>query len=93
MTDIEHTPGPWEIGPLHRSVRPPIARVLSGNGPVNDGYAICAVYGDSQRPANARLIAAAPDLLTALDAAVRWIASLHDWSGLTIRTSTAGRKP
>lgn len=81
MTDIAHTPGPWELGPMHRSVRPPTALVLGGNGPVNDGYAICAVYGDTQRPANARLITAAPELLTALDAAVCWIASLSDWAG------------
>ncbi|MBK1732900.1 hypothetical protein [Thiococcus pfennigii] len=60
-----HTPGPWEVGPWHQSVRPSAAAVLAG-ARLNDGYAICAVYGQRQRPANARLIAAAPDLLEAL---------------------------
>ncbi len=62
----EHTPGPWEVGPRHESVRPAIAAVLRGEGPINDGCVICTMHGERQRPANARLIAAAPDLLLAL---------------------------
>ena len=63
MTKTKHTPGPWHIidhafpGLNHR------------NRPIVDdaGDTLCAVRGDgvvnSIRDANARLIAAAPDLL------------------------------
>jgi hypothetical protein len=35
----------------------------------------------AEREANARLIAAAPDLLEAMQEAMRWIGSLTDWEG------------
>lgn len=58
---INHTPGPWVIGKQDHDV------VMVDT---TSGTAICDVYGDSDdRPANARLIAAAPDLLEALEAA------------------------
>ena len=54
----EHTPGPWEIRDIH-----------TGHGPVllNDRNKIIATF-DTGGPneADARLIAAAPDLLAAL---------------------------
>ena len=57
----KHTPGPWIIGKQDHDV----ITVDTANG-----TAICDVYVDSDdRPANARLIAAAPDLLEALLAA------------------------
>jgi uncharacterized membrane protein len=68
----EHTPGPWEIGSMYCAVRPSIAAILRGESP-NDGHAICALYGERDRPANARLIAAAPDLLAALDVALEFV--------------------
>jgi len=56
MTDTQHTPGPWVIHPEalgeHSIVTP------DGRGLIAD------IYGRS--PANARLIAAAPELLEAL---------------------------
>ncbi len=62
----EHTPGPWEIG--YRGIRP--TRPIEG---YTIGYApICIVRGDKRlhgngvREANARVIAAAPELLEAL---------------------------
>ena len=58
---IKHTPGPWIIGKQDHDV----ITVDTANG-----TAICDVYVDSddrRPPANARLIAAAPDLLAALD--------------------------
>jgi len=58
---INHTPGPWVIGKQDHDV------VMVDT---TSGTAICDVYVDSdERPANARLIAAAPDLLEALEAA------------------------
>ena len=35
----------------------------------------------AERDANARLIAAAPDLLESLEDAMRWVGSLTDWAG------------
>jgi hypothetical protein len=57
-----HTPGPWqaldasEVGAIF---------INSGEGPVADIYAKDAWWSDSEK-ADARLIAAAPDLLEAL---------------------------
>ena len=62
----QHTPGPWTIEPEHiddedGSYHEPVIMA-------NDGMLIVAVIrvGTGQDEANARLIAAAPDLLTAL---------------------------
>ena len=56
---INHTPGPWVIGKQDHDV------VMVDT---TSGTAICDVYVDSdERPANARLIAAAPDLVAALE--------------------------
>ena len=55
----KHTPGPWVIGKQDHDV----ITVDTANG-----TAICDVYVDSDdRPANANLIAAAPDLLEACE--------------------------
>jgi len=56
MTDTQHTPGPWAIEP----------DALGEYSIVTDnGGTIADIYG--RNPANARLIAAAPDLLAALE--------------------------
>lgn len=55
-----HTKGPWTVGPMHGTVRPAGHERI---GIANDGCVICTVHGHSERPANARLIAAAPKLL------------------------------
>ena len=58
-----HTPGPWEIRP-HNDAEIRDARWIFAKS----GLVCKDVYGDSldQSDANARLIAAAPDLLAAL---------------------------
>lgn len=57
-----HTPGPWEIFPDGTSYAQSIEH---GN------VVICNVFGiESEGPANARLIRAAPDLLAACEAAL-----------------------
>lgn len=54
-----HTPGPWQIGPMHRTIRPSFK-----NPGENGSFAICHMYVDGKdHVANARLIAASPDLL------------------------------
>lgn len=69
---VSHTPGPWvvrEQGP-HGYIDQELCRyeVIEGNG---DEYVVAAIIGDVSELAeqglhNARLIAAAPDLLEAL---------------------------
>ena len=57
-----HTPGPWQVSPYNN--------ITSRNGTVAKTEQMPGNY-DSEREANARLIAAAPDLLTALSGFVQ----------------------
>lgn len=62
-----HTPGPWHVGNAHGAARDHaicvdhqvIARVTGSGFPIGKGWS-------AETAANARLIAAAPDLLAAL---------------------------
>ncbi len=62
----QHTPGPWAADKFSRGddYTPTNCRVTSGKKEI-----ACAFYGatDGEREANARLIAAAPELLAALE--------------------------
>jgi len=65
-----HTPGPWKVYGTR-------SRTVWGE------KAICTVHGtrndiDEQRDANARLIAAAPDMLTALHEALEFAEDQED---------------
>ena len=62
-----HTPGPWAIG---LDTDDHEAQIISA-----DGWHLATVALDPL-PANARLIAAAPDLLAALEAASNYIDAL-----------------
>ncbi len=76
----KHTPGPWEFGPNHSStglagqlvVRP------AGEFPHGEWVADVGSMYDDHREANARLIAAAPDLLEVAQAARARIALERD---------------
>lgn len=80
MSEVQHTPGPWRVG----NTDPLLFGRPQGNGSEPLGF----VYGPAfpersevgQRAmANARLIAAAPDLLEALQYARRFLkAQDHD---------------
>lgn len=75
-SDAKHTPGPWEAGGIASValsfdreiyIFPPDAEQTGGyqyGGPI----AVVAVDDDAGGTANARLIAAAPDLLSACEA-------------------------
>lgn len=68
-----HTPGPWSIGPMHGTVRP---EGFERIGVSNNGCIICDVFGKDEKPANARLIAAATDMLAAIQ---RQVANIEHW--------------
>jgi hypothetical protein len=54
-----YTPGPWTI---ESGISPRVYLINSGRDAVGE-----IVYSETRRPADARLIAAAPDLLAALE--------------------------
>jgi hypothetical protein len=59
MSNAKHTPGPWAVG-SHRSIQ-------SSSGTICETY---SHMGVDEADANERLIAAAPELLAALNAIV-----------------------
>ncbi len=77
---MKHSPGPWSIDPegLHET------RIQDANGEV-----IASVYNNYHSERNESLIAAAPELLAALDAAQNQLVLLacEDWT----RTLSADR--
>src|SRR6185295_10185597 len=62
----KHTPGPWELDADPSAIN--LVWVVPTNGVKNDDYwSVCKCDGPNAKP-NARLIAAAPDLLEMLTA-------------------------
>ncbi len=59
---MKHTPGPWEVNDTKADVR---VESAGEHGWANDGWAICQLMGP-ECDANARLIAAAPDIFREL---------------------------
>lgn len=73
MKHTEHTPGPWVVD------RDPYGRAVYIQHPdtkVNGGWVVATVWGDDKE-ANARIMAAAPDLLAALQACSDRMAELQ----------------
>jgi len=78
MDDVKHTPGPWGVGSRH----------TSGGVYTESGDLIANTHGAqrnfkrdeqiAEQDANARLIAAAPDLLAALRKTVAQLEKVHD---------------
>ena len=73
MSEHKHTPGPWaEWNPLGSSDK---WRFIKGIGsedePLGDAF-VCQVWNNEKREANFKLIAAAPELLAALEVAVEY---------------------
>lgn len=67
---MKHTPGPWSYDPDENEIHADTRQDAGG-----DPYHICEML--SKNPANARLIAASPDLLEALKQAVARIEFLN----------------
>ena len=67
-----HTPRPWKVGgtDLQPMVRSP-------NGPLSVCIAACDEYREGEQEANARLIAAAPDMLESLRECHDLLVSAH----------------
>lgn len=80
LTRAMHTPGPWQVGDTWAGVTRFVERL--GQQP---GY-VAEARGSSpeERDANARLIAAAPELLAALEVVRRSAA----WSNLSLETQS-----
>jgi hypothetical protein len=79
MSDIQITKGPWEVCFDHpdEDTRASLA-FIRPRGEVYGGEEIADIFccgGDTEREANARLIAAAPDLYAALEEIINtpWI--------------------
>lgn len=79
MTETKHTPGPWKKSDRLNGPWWHISAETSGLGPGQGRQAVACVHGESKRgskayaemfEANAQLIAAAPELLQALQAVV-----------------------
>jgi hypothetical protein len=81
----QHTPGPWFTD--SDGDGKPFAIVTSTHDSAGPDDDVCEVYGgncddDATREANARLIAAAPDLLAALEAAHRSLVTCNSCHGI-----------
>ena len=77
MTHTKHTPGPWKIIPIEDAARKVWDCVYYEDGNV-DHHLACV-----EGKANARLIAAAPELLEAAKAVAKWLGrDINDWDSL-----------
>lgn len=83
MSEVKWTPGPWWLEEDFDHIGGVDHRVFVVNGPLPSGPVFCGIAripapaGDEMLEANARLIAAAPELFEALKVAMTWI---DNWS-------------
>ncbi|WP_102867926.1 hypothetical protein [Pseudovibrio exalbescens] len=72
MTKEQHTPGPWQwveeidYGYGYTTLEGPDGQEVLTTGGINDGDEPITYMGDSSKPADLALIAAAPEMLAAL---------------------------
>jgi hypothetical protein len=71
MSNHKHTAGPWKAEGY--DVRQPSGRYVAFTGPHHTEPSVYPPACKIEDEANARLIAAAPDLLEALESAAKWI--------------------
>lgn len=89
MSEVQHTPGPWVVAPYTSFY----TTVRAGN--TETGRRIAETFCQGQprtaqgalrtareNEANARVIAAAPDLLCEAEKAMAWFSKLTDWTGV-----------
>ena len=86
-TENKHTPGPWYAESGHEQRNGQLYwQVTDGNDAIMQNQ-FCWCQGDQE--ANARLIAAAPDLLEALEMALVWLDYEGKYDVQGIRASIA----
>ena len=86
MSEAKHTPGPW----VSRETPDDADFTHEINSKATPYFGVAAVYAIAQNaPANARLIAAAPDLLEALKMALVWLDYEGKYDVLAIRAAIA----
>jgi hypothetical protein len=86
--ETKHTPGPWIYS------GPASSEVYGYRGHYQDTpqtVAKVSGYWDGEAEANARLIAAAPELLEALRGLLKCCEAQPEWSDLTNRVDDAGQ--
>jgi hypothetical protein len=76
-TAVTHTPGPWTVGRPDYAADG-VAYVAARNEWSTVPREIAVIYRAEAQQENARLIAAAPDLLAALDTACEFLADRMD---------------
>lgn len=75
MSESKWTPGPWQI---HHDLRDSwYKRRVYGE----ENSLVANIVNGPESEANARLIAAVPEVAEALEEAIRWIGRLTDWEG------------
>lgn len=90
MSKEKHTPGPWKVAKRQRYTIDVVVPAVSKN---TIGYTIAQVSTAGEGEANARLIAAAPDLLAALEAAIVPLIRLGDFIGNNDAGGASGLGP
>lgn len=65
IEQVRHTPGPWRVANNGRSVLAGSVKINQQNGPAAQSAAVSALQ-ERELMANAKLIAASPELLEAL---------------------------
>lgn len=79
----QHTPGPWLVGPVIDGGVDDIPEIVIQRATALGNLSVSVALGGlSGQEANARLIAAAPELLEALRQAAMWLPILTHMSGL-----------
>jgi len=81
MTDVKHTPGPWYFNQKY-CIGPRVNTYDQSDGMF---HPLADVYGVN-RDANARLIAAAPDLLAAAKRALNFIENTEGEIGCSLES-------
>ena len=77
MTDIKHTPGPWTIE--NHTIQDGLGGIKYSNIYKGKNVIAKCINWSPRHEANARLIAAAPDLLEACESGLKEIESLADF--------------
>ena len=80
MGEFKGTKKPWRTSKDFREVTTSKIGVLEGSKKICTMASYCKT--DDEVEANGKLIAAAPDLLEALNELKKWVLNLEDWRGI-----------